>query len=322
VEDDIRNEFVPDAAVIFVSIVVNPDNTIGGNVYYNSVPLENLEQPQSGEASEILLTVKQILEESIKTQVEEEPSNLLSKKVVISLKTNLQLTQQEILSSMISEQTGLETSIVLNSPSEIVQQELRDVGLPILLDMRIDQEGQLSGNIYYNFEPLENLSGQNFVQARQILSIINQILKGEIEKVLASDKKEIDYSDTTITADYDSTTELLQEDFEEEATAEPEPSSNSVEEVNSASTDIELKNEFLLKEEDDEVVTVDILNDLEEGSGLPLHKVVRFDEGIETSTVHIEVFNHGGIGVTEVSGHVKSATPGVDFGTIKEIVSY
>merc|ERR1712106_651787 len=64
-EEVIRNEFANPILPIFVSISIDIDNLVGGNVYYNSVPLEDLLAPESNEASGILTTVKNILEKSI-----------------------------------------------------------------------------------------------------------------------------------------------------------------------------------------------------------------------------------------------------------------
>merc|ERR1712106_1158844 len=71
-EEVIRNEFANPILPIFVSITIDIDNLVGGNVYYNSVPLENLIAPESEEASGILITVKDILEESILVQIQKQ----------------------------------------------------------------------------------------------------------------------------------------------------------------------------------------------------------------------------------------------------------
>ena len=189
-EEVIRNEFANPILPIFVSISVDSENLVGGNVYYNSVPLENLIPPESEEASNILVTVKDILEESIAMQIQVQNTEAQSafidqapiqeaeqsKKVVISLKSSLILTEEDSaqLSSLISSQIGVSSILLVNRPTEIIQNELRGPTVPILLDMKIDQEYQLSGNIFYNYQPAENLNGQEFEEAINILTVVKK----------------------------------------------------------------------------------------------------------------------------------------------------
>eukprot|EP00092_Neocalanus_flemingeri_P030866 GFUD01033520.1.p1 GENE.GFUD01033520.1~~GFUD01033520.1.p1 ORF type:complete len:725 (+),score=247.58 GFUD01033520.1:133-2307(+) len=251
-EDVIRKEFSNTILPIFVSISIDPENTVGGNVYYNSVPLENLIEPEAEEAYEILVTVKLILEESIamqlqiqmkeiedsvsvETPIQEAPA---SKKVVISLKSNLILTEAASaqLSSWISSQIEIDSILLVNRPTEIVQDELRGPTVPILLDMKIDEDFQLSGNIFYNYQPLENLNGQAFDEAMNILTVVKMTLTEMINKKAVTDEeaKETNYVESKTISDFNSLVETkiktdeeflkeIETEENEVATAEPKP---------------------------------------------------------------------------------------------------
>eukprot|EP00092_Neocalanus_flemingeri_P057232 GFUD01067961.1.p1 GENE.GFUD01067961.1~~GFUD01067961.1.p1 ORF type:complete len:725 (-),score=239.04 GFUD01067961.1:13-2187(-) len=251
-EDVIRKEFSNPILPIFVSISIDPENRVGGNVYYNSVPLENLIEPEAGEAYEILVTVKLILEESIAMQLQmqmkeiEDSLNVetpiqeasASKKVVISLKSNLILTEAESaqLSSWISSQIEIDSILLVNRPTEIVQDELRGPTVPILLDMKIDEDFQLSGNIFYNYQPLENLNGQAFDEAMNILTVVKMTLTEMINKKAVTDEeaKETNYVESKTISDFNSLVETkiktdeeflkeIETEENEVATAEPKP---------------------------------------------------------------------------------------------------
>jgi len=248
-EEVIRKEFTNPILPIFVSLTVDSENVVGGNVYYNSVPLENLIAPESEEAYDILVTVKEILEESVAMQVQMQMKEIEnsfndqapiqeaaeSKKVVISLKSNLQLTEADSLqlSSWISSQIEIDSILLVNRPTEVIQDELRGPTVPILLDMKIDDQSQLSGNIFYNYQPLENLNGQAFDEAIKILTVVKETLTERINR-LNQEKTvtETNYVDTTTIEDLSSLVDTKIEanneaysDSEdiEEATAEPEP---------------------------------------------------------------------------------------------------
>eukprot|EP00092_Neocalanus_flemingeri_P080777 GFUD01100804.1.p1 GENE.GFUD01100804.1~~GFUD01100804.1.p1 ORF type:complete len:713 (-),score=236.27 GFUD01100804.1:6-2144(-) len=372
-EDVIRKEFSNPILPIFVSISIDPENTVGGNVYYNSVPLENLIEPEAGEAYEILVTVKLILEESIamqlqmqmkeiedslsvETPIQEAPA---SKKVVISLKSNLVLTEAESaqLSSWISSQIEIDSILLVNRPTEIVQDELRGPTVPILLDMKIDEDFQLSGNIFYNYQPLENLNGQAFDEAMNILTVVKgtltEMVNRQVQDKAATGEKASEYSyvETTTMLDFNSlfetkietdeaslkemeTTEkevaTAEPEAEPEPTAEPEPAAEPEKEQSSADQkDHKIKipiDDYSPDYSDlnNECLVNDVLipGDNEEGSGYFPSSSDKLDSEVIKDTpanVDIQVLNYGVNGVTEVPGRSHSATPGVDFGLIQEI---
>jgi len=246
-EEVIRNEFANPILPIFVSISIDIDNLVGGNVYYNSVPLEDLIAPESEEASDILITVKDILEESILVQIQKQAElaqssiseqvpiqeAVKSKKVVISLKSNLILTEEESaeLSRQISSQIGIGSILLVNRPTEVIQEQLRGPTVPILLDMKIDQEYQLSGNIFYNYQPAENLNGQDFDEAMNILAVVKEALTEKInnQDAFSQETTEISFLETTTELDLSElvdsriVTTQASNEIMEDATAEPEP---------------------------------------------------------------------------------------------------
>ena len=56
-EEVMKKEFSNFILPIFVSVSDNNSNLIRGNVYHNSIPLENLNQPESEKASDIFVMV-------------------------------------------------------------------------------------------------------------------------------------------------------------------------------------------------------------------------------------------------------------------------
>merc|ERR1711892_1300950 len=103
--------------------------------------------------------------------------------------------------------------------------------VPILLDMKIDQEYQLSGNIFYNYQPAENLNGQDFDEAMNILSVVKEALTEKIDNRagFSQETTEISFVETTTELDFSSlvdskivTTETYDKE-KEDALAEPEP---------------------------------------------------------------------------------------------------
>merc|ERR1711936_2830 len=251
-EEIIRQEFTPNILPIFVSISIDAEHLVGGNVYYNSVPLESLVEPEAEESYNILITVRQILEESIEipTPVEVEQvqntvteevsaqDTILTKKVVISLKSYLDIpdTESAQLSRQISRQVEIDSILLVNRPTDTIQAQLRGPAVPILLDINIDQELQIRGNIFYKYQPLEHLNGQEFDEAMKILTVVKNTLTEKINRV--KQEQSVTDTETTITNNVDTTTaldlntlvdtkinansEVYFEDIEE-ATAEPSP---------------------------------------------------------------------------------------------------
>jgi len=196
-EEVIRNEFTNHILPIFVSVSVDSVGVelVSGNVYYNSVPLENLNPAEHDEASDILATVTDVLKEDLSQQIIPETSipitegeKIRSKKVVISLKSSLMITDEEsaLLSSHITNRVEIPSILLVNRPIEMIQAELRGPAVPILLDMNIDQDYQLSGNILYNYQPLENIAPEEFDEAVNILNVVKEALTEQINTKLSA----------------------------------------------------------------------------------------------------------------------------------------
>jgi len=387
-EEVIRNEFATPILPIFVSVSVDGDNEVSGNVYYNSVPLENLNPPEYEEASDILVTVTDTLKEDLSlqniTQELQVPITneevIKSKKVVISLKSSLMIPDEEssLLSSHITSRVEIPSILLVNRPIDMIQAELRGPAVPILLDMNIDQEYQLSGNILYNYQPLENIAAEEFDEAVNILNVVKAALTELINRKISDTTEEIMFEETTtereisevvdtkIIKDQDFpdesddgnegliTSQGVKEEATPEPTAEPEPKTSTEwnsEEISDAenleiaeasevgfSEDTETVTEILngqeigsvyFEEENDihdETGFHDEMqieeNDKEEGSGYISSENDNTEVITDSPLVSVGVFNHGVVGVTELPGRTKSATPGVDFGLIQEITSY
>jgi len=211
-EEVIRNEFATPILPIFVSVSVDGDNQVSGNVYHNSVPLENLNPPEYEEASDILVTVTDTLKEDLSLQnipqevqapIIADEEVIKSKKVVISLKSSLMITDEEssLLSSHITSRVEIPSILLVNRPIDMIQAELRGPAVPILLDMNIDQEYQLSGNILYNFQPLENIAAEEFDEAVNILTVVKEALSELINRKLSATTEEIRLEETTTERD-------------------------------------------------------------------------------------------------------------------------
>merc|ERR1719431_1459340 len=108
------------------------------------------------------------------------------KKVVISLKSSLLISEEEsaLLSSHISNRVKIPSILLVNNPTDRIQAELSGPVVPILQDMNIDQEYQLSGNIFYNYQPLENIGGEQLDEAVNILTVVKETLTNRINKEL------------------------------------------------------------------------------------------------------------------------------------------
>lgn len=354
-EEVVRSEFDDTDFPVFVSFAINPDSEVSGNIYYNSIPLENLVNPEAQEASEVLVTVKNILEENIRQSSPPEP---ITEKIVISLKSSIDLNADDIneLISEISHMVGSLTVLLVNRPTQEVQSVLATLQsneIPILLDMRVDDEYKISGNIFYNFQPIENLSGEQLDKAFKILTVVREEITRKIDATLQyltlggtkvtensieETTQEINLS--TLFLPTEAATEELEEleeatpEPEPEPAAEPEPTPTEepsvVEDIQELTNDavelektdvfvdtaeFELNNEFLVEDDTDTI-------DGAEGSGFVSNAVETFEVVQDTPEVVVEVLNRGFKGVTEPPGGTNVATPGVDFGTIQEIVTF
>jgi len=248
-EEVIRNEFSKPILPIFLSVYVDDDNLVVENVYYNSIPLENLNQAESKEASGILVTVTNLLEKyTLNPEIQDEGSPIsitneemmIPKKVVISLKSSLIISEEEsaLLSSLITNRVEIPSILLVNNPADRIQAELSGPAVPILLDMNIDQKYQLSGNIFYNYQPLENIGGEQLDEAVNILTVVKETLTDKINDKLmeqpptTEESKEHESEETITETDISVktvNTKLEEPDQtkadEEDGEAVPEPSS-------------------------------------------------------------------------------------------------
>merc|ERR1719206_1443064 len=106
------------------------------------------------------------------------------KKVVITVKSSLMITEEEsaILSSQITNRVEIPSILLVNQPTDRIQAELSGPVVPIFLDMNIDQDYQLSGNIFYNYQPVENISGEQSDEAVNILTVVKEVVTKKLKK--------------------------------------------------------------------------------------------------------------------------------------------
>jgi len=202
-----------DKIPIFVSTMVDTDLRVSGNVYYNSVPLDNLYGPEAEEAMDILVTVKFIIEQGLamqdittdnsfleETETQTPTSAEPPKKIVIS--TNIAVFIPDLdankIGQIIESTVGIETVLLLNQPAESVQAELGGPITAILLDMKVDETLEVSGNIYKNFIPIDNLQGSDFDEALAILTTVKTILSDSIRAAVFATATEVSDIMTTI----------------------------------------------------------------------------------------------------------------------------
>merc|ERR1711874_295990 len=86
--------------------------------------------------------------------------------------------------------------VLLNAPTEYIQAQLGSVasvgGAAVLLDLRVTgQENAVSGNIYKNFVPLEQLEGEKYDETLLILLAINK----EVEQAIQVALQEVEVAD-------------------------------------------------------------------------------------------------------------------------------
>lgn len=172
--------------VIQVFTAVDQAGSVEGSVLYGSLPLEELQGEQRREAEEILMTAKRLVVESVVRSTQPYPQAPPPLNVVISLKAVEGLAgwfDPREMGARIGSMLGLPSvAVLLNSPTEEIQGALVVVGsVPVLLDMKVGEGGEVSGNIYYNFVPVDQL--EPAVQ-EQVLYIFGTVSR-EISQVLA-----------------------------------------------------------------------------------------------------------------------------------------
>merc|ERR1712032_68165 len=128
--------------------------------------------------------------------------------VVVSLKTESEilgsrLQPEDLGQRMMSQLPTVEGVVVLlNAPTEYIQAQLGSVasvgGAAVLLDLRVTgPDNAVSGNIYRNFVPLEQLEGEEYDETLLILLAINKEVEQAIE---AAFLQEVEASDLTADA--------------------------------------------------------------------------------------------------------------------------
>ena len=202
---------------------------VEGSLTWSGKPLDLLEGDQRREGEEILDTVRRVVEETRTVELEEETKSVAVPNqdsgvieevevgvqeesrattppvtVVVSLKTESEslgsrLQPEELGQRMKSQLPTVEGVVVLlNAPTEYIQAQLGSVasvgGAAVLLDLRVTgQDNAVSGNIYRNFVPLEQLEGEEYDETLLILLAINK----EVEQAIQAALQEVKVGDFT-----------------------------------------------------------------------------------------------------------------------------
>jgi len=201
---------------------------VEGSLTWSGKPLDLLEGDQRREGEEILDTVRRVVEETRTVELEEETKSVAVPNqdsgvieevkvgvpeesratppvtVVVSLKTESEslgsrLQPKELGQRMKSQLPTVEGVVVLlNAPTEYIQAQLGSVasvgGAAVLLDLRVTgQDNAVSGNIYRNFVPLEQLEGEEYDETLLILLAINK----EVEQAIQAALQEVEVGDFT-----------------------------------------------------------------------------------------------------------------------------
>jgi len=202
---------------------------VEGSLTWSGKPLDLLEGDQRREGEEILDTVRQVVEETRTVELEEKTKSVAVPNqdsgvieevevgfpeesrattppvtVVVSLKTESEslgsrLQPEELGQRMKSQLPTVEGVVVLlNAPTEYIQAQLGSVAsvgaAAVLLDLRVTgQDNAVSGNIYRNFVPLEQLEGEEYDETLLILLAINK----EVEQAIQAALQEVKVGDFT-----------------------------------------------------------------------------------------------------------------------------
>ena len=202
---------------------------VEGSLTWSGKPLDLLEGGQRREGEEILDTVRRVVEETRTVELEEKTKSVAVPNqdsgvieevevgvpeesrattppvtVVVSLKTESEslgsrLQPKELGQRMKSQLPTVEGVVVLlNAPTEYIQAQLGSVAsvgaAAVLLDLRVTgQDNAVSGNIYRNFVPLEQLEGEEYDETLLILLAINK----EVEQAIQAALQEVKVGDFT-----------------------------------------------------------------------------------------------------------------------------
>ena len=105
--------------------------------------------------------------------------------VVISLATGSLLAGRLAtgqLQSQARAALGLEVKLMVNSPPAQLQSLLRMApSSAVLLDLRVLEDGAVSGNIYRDFVPLEELEGEEYEETLHILAVVSGLVEEAVE---------------------------------------------------------------------------------------------------------------------------------------------
>ena len=174
--------------VIFVDANIDSERRISGNVFSDSKPLEDLEGEEYEEALSVLNQVSSILEGSIAsysvtTTTQSAIVDIVNvpRKIIIMITSPVSIIKEDVETVLRNELLDADTEVVVhvNAPQEVLQQEYQTKAVPILVTPVIDRDlKSVSGNIYYNSEPLENIRDQEkYDEAFQILSSVTRLLE-------------------------------------------------------------------------------------------------------------------------------------------------
>ena len=216
--DDILDQDDTLVQVVIVKVGSGEEGgQVEGSLTWSGKQVELLEGEQRREGEEILETVRRVVEETrrveketkgvevpiqdsgvseeVEVGVTEEMRPAPPVTVVVSLKTESELLgnrlkSEELGQRMKSQLPSVEGVVVLlNAATESIQAQLGSVasigGAAVLLDLRVTGvDNAVSGNIYRNFVPLEQLEGGEYDETLLILLAVNKEVEQAIEAAL------------------------------------------------------------------------------------------------------------------------------------------
>ena len=216
--DDILDQDDTLVQVIIVKVGSGEEGgQVEGSLTWSGKQVELLEGEQRREGEEILQTVRRVVEETrrvekktkgvevpiqdsgvlgeVEVGVKEEMRPAPPVTVVVSLKTESELLgnrlkSEELGQRMKSQLPSVEGVVVLlNAATESIQAQLGSVasigGAAVLLDLRVTGvDNAVSGNIYRNFVPLEQLEGGEYDETLLILLAVTKEVEQAIEAAL------------------------------------------------------------------------------------------------------------------------------------------
>ena len=167
-----------------------------------------LEGEEVAEAEEVLETVRRLLEEAapratieVEEQLEELVTTTLAptppSRVVVAVKVRPDLALEPAqLGGRLETLLGSSVegvAVLLNSRPAEIQEELGQVGggggAAVLLDLKVGEEGGVSGNIYRNFVPLEQLVGEEAEQTGLVLAVVTSQVEQEVRERMEQEQE-------------------------------------------------------------------------------------------------------------------------------------